>query len=203
MDTGKGNSLFAEGAQLERCRIRISGSGNQLFFSPGASVKDCEIEILGDDHILVIGENVILTQSVLWFEDHHGEINIGKGTTMQRNGHIAVTEPFRKINIGENCMFSFNVDIRNGDSHSIFSQESGKRINWAKNVEIGDHVWLGAHTQIIGGTQIGQNSIIGIRSLVNGAISENSIAVGIPAKVVKTGFTWDSKRLLEGDPVIS
>ena len=203
MDTGKGNSLFAEGAQLERCRIRISGSGNQLFFSPGASVKDCEIEILGDDHILVIGENVILTQSVLWFEDHHGEINIGKGTTMQRNGHIAVTEPFRKINIGENCMFSFNVDIRNGDSHSIFSQESGKRINWAKNVEIGNHVWLGAHTQIIGGTQIGQNSIIGIRSLVNGAISENSIAVGIPAKVVKTGFTWDSKRLLEGDPVIS
>lgn len=203
MDTGKGNSLIAEGAQLERCRIRISGSGNQLFFSPGASVKDCEIEILGDDHILVIGENVILTQSVLWFEDHHCEINIGKGTTMQRNGHIAVTEPFRKINIGENCMFSFNVDIRNGDSHSIFSQESGKRINWAKNVEIGNHVWLGAHTQIIGGTQIGQNSIIGIRSLVNGAISENSIAVGIPAKVVKTGFTWDSKRLLEGDPVIS
>jgi len=203
MDTGKGNSLIAEGAQLERCRIRISGSGNQLFFSPGSSVKDCEIEILGDDHILVIGENVILTQSVLWFEDHHCEINIGKGTTMQRNGHIAVTEPFRKINIGENCMFSFNVDIRNGDSHSIFSQESGKRINWAKNVEIGDHVWLGAHTQIIGGTQIGQNSIIGIRSLVNGAISENSIAVGIPAKVVKTGFTWDSKRLLEGDPVIS
>jgi acetyltransferase-like isoleucine patch superfamily enzyme len=100
-------------------------------------------------------------------------------------------------------MFSFNVDIRNGDSHSIFSQESGKRINWAKNVEIGNHVWLGAHTQIIGGTKIGQNSIIGIRSLVNGAISENSIAVGIPAKVVKTGFTWDSKRLLEGDPVIS
>lgn len=199
--TGNGNRILADGAQLERCRIRISGSGNRLLFAPGSSIKDCEIEILGNDHILMIGENVVLTQSVLWFEDHHCEINIGKGTTMQRNGHIAVTEPFRKINIGENCMFSFNVDIRNGDSHTIYMQGSGKRVNWASNVEIGNHVWLGAHTQIIGGAQIGENSIIGIRSLVNGAISENSIAVGIPAKVVKTGFTWDSKRWQEGDPV--
>lgn len=200
--TDNGNSILADGAQLERCRIRISGSGNRLQFAPGSSIKDCEIEIIGDNHQLLIGENVILTQSVLWFEDHHCEINIGKGTTMQRNGHIAVTEPFRKINIGENCMFSFNVDIRNGDSHTIYMQDSGKRVNWASNVEIGNHVWLGAHTQIIGGAQIGENSIIGIRSLVNGVISENSVAVGTPAKVVKTGFTWDSKRWLEGDPGI-
>jgi len=202
-ENGNGNSVQADGAQLERCRIRISGSGNRLIFSPGSSVKDCEIEILGDHHTLLIGENVVLTQSVLWFEDHHCEIKIGNGTTMQRNGHIAVTEPFRKINIGDNCMFSFNVDIRNGDSHTIYMQESVKRVNWARNIEIGNHVWLGAHTQIIGGAQIGENSIIGIRSLVNSAISENSIAVGIPAKVVKTGFTWDSKRWQEGDPVIN
>jgi acetyltransferase-like isoleucine patch superfamily enzyme len=81
-------------------------------------------------------------------------------------------------------------------------QDSGKRVNWANNVEIGNHVWLGAHTQIIGRAQIGENSIIGIRSLVNGVISENSVAVGTPAKVVKTGFTWDSKRWLDGDPGI-
>lgn len=192
--TGTDNQISAEGARLERCKIRITGQHNRLIFQPGCSVQDCEIEVIGDHHQLYIGENVVLTQSVLWFEDHHCQITIGAGTTMQRFGHIAVTEPNRKIEIGTNCMFSFSVDIRNGDSHTIFNQDTGKRVNYAKNIEIGDHVWLGAHTQILGGAEIGKNSIIGIRSLVNSAIGPDSIAVGIPAKVIKTGFNWDSKR---------
>lgn len=200
-DKGKDNRIMAEAARLERCKIRIQGNGNTLLFQPGCSVQDCEIEVIGDYHQLWVGENVVLTQSLLWFEDHHCEIKIGAGTTMQRFGHIAVTEPHRKIEIGRNCMFSFSVDIRNGDSHTIFDQASGKRVNWAKNVHIGDHVWLGAHTQILGGAEIGENSIIGIRSLVSGAISPQSIAVGIPAKVIKTGYNWDSRRWKDGDPM--
>lgn len=194
IENGNSNEISAEGARLERCKIRITGSHNQLIFQPGCSVQDCEIEVIGDYHRLYIGENVILTQSILWFEDHHCQITIGAGTTMQRYGHLAVTEPNRKIEIGSNCMFSFSVDIRNGDSHTIFEQSTGKRVNQAKNIKLADHVWLGAHTQILGGAEIGENTIIGIRSLVNSTISPNSIAVGIPAKVVKTGYSWDSKR---------
>ena len=151
IEKGKANKILAEGARLEHCKIRITGSHNRLIFEPGASVRDCEIEVIGDHHELYIGENVVLTQSILWFEDHHCQIRIGSGTTMQRFGHIAVTEPNRKIEIGRNCMFSFSVDIRNGDSHST--------------------------------------------------IEPNAIAVGTPAKVIKRGFNWDSKRWLDGDIV--
>ena len=199
-DHGKQNLVIGEGAQLERCKIRFSGSGNRLFFAPGCSVKDCDIEVIGDNHKLEIGEGAVLTQSLLWFEDHDCTMRIGANTTMQRNGHIAVTEPGRSIDIGPDCMFSFNVDIRNGDSHSILDQQTGKRVNWAKNIKIGKHVWLGAHTQILGGAEIGENAIIGIRSLVNGSIPAGNIAVGIPAKPVKSGFTWDSNRITDGDP---
>jgi acetyltransferase-like isoleucine patch superfamily enzyme len=199
-DAGNGNRIMANGARLESCRIHFRGSNNQLEFLPGASVKDCLIEVIGDHHRLLIGENVVLTQSILWFEDHNCLISIGKGTTMQRNGHIAVTEPGRKIEIGDNCMFSFDVDIRNGDSHSIIDASTGKRINWAKNIHIGEHVWLGAYTQILGGAEIEKNAIIGIRSLVKGKIEEGVIAAGIPAKAIRSGFTWDSRRILEGDP---
>ena len=199
-NSGKGNRISADSARLERCRINFRGNGSELVFLPGASVKDCLIEIIGDNHKLLIGENVVLTQSVLWFEDQDCQISIGKGSTMQRNGHIAVTEPGRKIEIGENCMFSFDVDIRNGDSHSILDAASGKRVNWAKNIRIGEHVWLGAYTQVLGGADIGQNAIIGIRSLVKGKIPSGVIAAGIPAKVVREGFTWDSRRFPEHDP---
>lgn len=198
---GKGNRVKADAARLERCTIRIKGSNNQLVFEPGCSVQDCEIEVIGDNHILHIGENVVLTQSLLWFEDHHCQIKIGAGTTMQRFGHIAVTEPYRKIEVGKNCMFSFSVDIRNGDSHTIFDTETGKRVNWAKNIRIADHVWLGAHTQVLGGAEIGENSIIGIRAMVNGKIGSNSIAVGSPARAIKSGYNWDSRRWYDGDPL--
>ena len=199
-DAGKGNNIESDSALLERCRIHFRGNGNSLLFLPGSSVKDCLIEVIGDNHRLVIGENVVLTNSTLWFEDRDCCISIGKGTTMQRNGHIAVTEPGRKIEIGENCMFSFDVDIRNGDSHSILDAVTGNRVNWAKNIRISDHVWLGAFTQILGGAEIDKNAIIGIRSLVKGKIEAGVIAAGIPAKPVKSGFTWDSRRVLEGDP---
>jgi acetyltransferase-like isoleucine patch superfamily enzyme len=73
-------------------------------------------------------------------------------------------------------------------------------VNWANNIRISDHVWLGAFTQILGGAEINKNAIIGIRSLVKGKIEAGVIAAGIPAKPVKSGFTWDSRRVLEGDP---
>ena len=199
-ESGSQNELLMEGAQLERCNIRFTGNGNTLFFAPGSSVKDCLIEVRGNNHQLIIEEGVVLTRSTLWFEDNNCLIRIGQHTTMQRNGHIAVTEPNRKIEIGPGCMFSFNVDIRNGDSHTLFEIESGKRKNWAKNILINAHVWLGAHTQIIGGADIGENTTIGIRSLVNGKIPPNCIAVGTPARVAKTGYNWDSVRWTDGDP---
>jgi acetyltransferase-like isoleucine patch superfamily enzyme len=199
-DSGRNNVIQADDALLERCRIQFRGNENQLIFLPGASVKDCQIELIGDNHRLLIGENVVLTQSILWFEDQECMISIGSGTTMQRNGHIAVTEPGRKIEIGENCMFSFDVDIRNGDSHSIVEAATGKRVNWAKNISIGEHVWLGAYTQVLGGADIKKNAVIGIRSLVKGEIPAGVIAAGIPAKVLRDGFTWDSRRILDGDP---
>lgn len=197
---GKGNFIQSRGARIENCQINIKGNYNQLFFSPGCSIRNCQIDITGDYHQLWINTGVILTQSILWFEDHHCQINIGANSTMQRNGHIAVTEPYRKIEIGTDCMFSFDVDIRNGDSHSIVETETGRRINWAKDIIIGNHVWLGAKTEILGGAEIGENSIIGIGSLVNGKIPSHSIAVGSPARVAKSGFTWQSDRILKGDP---
>ena len=199
LDKGMNNRIEASGARVEKCTIQFHGRNNQIRIEPGASVRDCTIEVFGDHHKLYIGANVVLTQSILWFEDQHCRIEIGSGTTMQRFGHIAVTEPGRSIHIGQNCMFSFNVDIRNGDSHSILERETGKRVNFAKNIRIGNHVWLGAHTQIIGGAEISDHCIIGIRSLVNGSIPESAIAVGTPARVAKKGYTWDSRRFLEGD----
>lgn len=51
---------------------------------------------------------------------------------------------------------------------------------------IEDNVWIGENVCIMPGTRIGKNSIIGALSVVTKDIPPYSVAVGTPAKVIKT-----------------
>lgn len=109
-------------------------------------------------------------------------------------GHIASTES-KSIIIGDDCMFSNDVEIRNGDSHPILDQETGKRTNNAALVTIGDHVWITAHVRILKGAIIPDGSIIGNSSVVSAKFKgSNSVYAGIPARLVKSNIMWERDR---------
>jgi serine O-acetyltransferase len=74
--------------------------------------------------------------------------------------------------IGENCWICQNVTI-------------GKKGRDIKFPVIGNNVYIGAGAVIVGEIVIGDNSVIGANSFVNIDIPPNSVAVGIPAKVIK------------------
>ena len=102
----------------------------------------------------------------LYIEDDNSSIKIGRKFSME-SGHIASTEG-RIIAIGDDCMFSNDIEIRNGDSHAILELESRVRTNEAKDVKIGNHVWLTAHTRVLKGSYIPDDCIIGNSSIVSG-----------------------------------
>jgi len=54
------------------------------------------------------------------------------------------------------------------------------------SVVIKENVMIGAGVVILAGVEIGENSIIGSNSVVTRSIPPNSIAAGIPARVLKT-----------------
>ena len=58
-------------------------------------------------------------------------------------------------------------------------------------VRIGSDVWIGLDAVIMSGVTIGDGAVIGARALVNEDIPPYSIAVGMPAKVIKYRFTSD------------
>ncbi len=109
-------------------------------------------------------------------------------------GHIASTEG-ETITIGNDCMFSNDIEIRNGDSHSIIKANTDERLNWAESVTIGNHVWLTAHVRVLKGSCIANNSIIANSSIVTNQLNvPNAIYGGMPAKMLKTNIDWDRDR---------
>lgn len=54
-----------------------------------------------------------------------------------------------------------------------------------KPIVIEDDTWIGANCTILGGVQIGAHSVIGAHSLVNHSIPPNSVAYGVPCKVIR------------------
>lgn len=55
----------------------------------------------------------------------------------------------------------------------------------AESVNIGRGTWLAAHVSVASGSRIGSGCLIAANSAVSGAISPNTIAGGVPARVIK------------------
>ena len=59
----------------------------------------------------------------------------------------------------------------------------------AEPITIGDNVWIGANAIILPGVKIGSNTVIGAGSVVTKDIPNNSIAAGVPCKVIRKNQT--------------
>jgi len=192
---GKNNIIKNKGVFVN-VKFDIKGNNNLIEIGKGTLISDVLIYIRGDRHKLKIGENCKYSGGYIWFEDKDCEIKIEKYTTIEF-AQLAVTEPNKSITIGEDCMLSGEIVFRTGDSHSIIDLNSKKRINYAENINIGNHVWIGSRATILKGANIADNCIIGINSIVTKSFPENSLIVGSPAKVIKENVTWDRNRLYE------
>lgn len=94
----------------------------------------------------------------------------------------------KKVSIGKGVLLGANVTIMDTDFHSILPENRRNiQVHQLENKEviIEDNVFIGANSIILKGSHIGKNSVIGAGSVVTGKISENSIAAGNPAKVLK------------------
>jgi len=186
------NNIQYTGAFLRKTRIQINGKNNVVKIATENRLNNCLFYIRGNNCEIQIEKHCILNDLELWIEDDGGKIIVGCRTTIQ-GGHIAATEG-ESITIGEDCMFSNKIEIRNGDSHAIFSKDSNQRINANKPVKIGTHVWLGTDVKVLKKVTIGDGAIISTGAIVTGSVEPNTIYAGVPAKKVKDNIYWERER---------
>lgn len=90
----------------------------------------------------------------------------------------------RSIEIGDHFLCGDRVMIVDSDFHGIAPDRNCQESNYAP-VKIGNNVWLGSEVTVLKGVTIGDNAVIGAKSLVTKDIPPNCVAAGIPAKVIR------------------
>ena len=94
-------------------------------------------------------------------------------------------------------MFSYDVEIRNTDSHKIYDKNTNKRINEGNSISIGNHVWLGMRAIILKGVNIEDNSIVAGGSIVTKDVKANTIVSGAPAKQIRENIYWTREEVMK------
>ncbi|RYX87910.1 acyltransferase [bacterium] len=194
---GTGNVLdIAKSAILYNCIFDIVGSHNKIEIGELAILNNVKFYVRGDSNRIHIERKVSFNRGgLIWIEDQNCEAMIGENTTFE-DSHLAITESYSKIHIGKDCMFAYDIDLRTGDSHSIIDSSTNERINYAKDINIGNHVWIASHVSILKGVTVSDNSVVATRAVVTKSFTENNILIaGMPAKKIKQNIDWKRQRI--------
>ncbi len=157
-----------------------------------------------------LGENSWFQKDIIWHKPEH--IAIGKNVFIKERCRLEAIltrekERIIRLRIGDNTIFQQGCQVIAAESVSI-----GRNVLIAANVLITDHdhrydhpekpaallrdlttapvviedgCWLGYGSVVLKGVTIGERAVIGSNSVVTGDIPPWSVAVGIPARVIK------------------
>jgi acetyltransferase-like isoleucine patch superfamily enzyme len=181
--------------QMKKVTVKLIGRNNRLVVGEGAQLTHCEIRLDGHDNLIEIGPRVRFGSGKIFLRNTSGQhIRIGEDTTVE--GAYLLVDEASSIDIGRDCMLSTGILIRIGDKHSILDMHSGQRLNPSRDVRIGDRVWVGRDVQVLKGTVLHPESVVGASSVVNCAFDQgNCVVAGVPARIVKQGICWDRALL--------
>jgi acetyltransferase-like isoleucine patch superfamily enzyme len=185
------------GVAAYRAFVRMRDKGFSLAVRPGfaafgpRSVIQLPVRLSGEG-LVRVGSDVFVGAGswiqVLEQEAPPGvepEIVIGDGTSI---AGFCVLSAACSIRIGQKVLMARNVYV--ADHGHAFSDidaavlEQGLRD--VRPVEIGDGAWLGQNVFVAPGVSIGRGAVVGANSVVLSDVPDYSIAVGVPARIVRT-----------------
>ena len=111
-------------------------------------------------------------------------VKIGKNVRITGRP-IFGSEPYL-IEIGDDVTITNAVVFHTHDGGVAVLRKDRPGINVFGKIRIGNNVFVGSNSIILPNVTIGDNVVIGSGSVVSRSIPSNSLAVGVPARVIKS-----------------
>jgi maltose O-acetyltransferase len=185
MFAGKIYDPFCEGMSEDRTRAhKLCKQYNKL-----TETNQKKREKILDKLLPNRGEGVYL-QGPIYFD-------FGKHTYMWKGSYANFNFTILdegKVTIGESVFIGPNVSLLTPihplcwqDRNAFYNEKTGVVTNLerAGAITIGDNCWIGGSVTICGGVTIGEGCVIGAGSVVTRDIPPNSLAAGVPCKVLR------------------
>ena len=134
---------------------------------------------------MIIGNRVRLISNVATLE-----LAVGPGATLEIGERVFINYgcsfgATQLIRIGPRCVIGTYVIMMDNDYHRLEPERRNERPPSAPIV-LEENVWLGARVIVLRGVTIGAHSVIGAGSVVTRDIPPRTVAVGMPARVIKS-----------------
>lgn len=189
IDEGLGNQVIIDAGVREAGdgAIVLGGDGNTVHIAAGCTTIQFSLR-LGAGCSFRAGWGCRLA-GIEAYAANHGVISIGDSSNFTGHTRIYLHEPGR-IEIGRACLVGSDTLLMNSDMHSIIDLDGGGRINPARDVVVGDDVWLAANVTVLKGSTIGRGSVVGFGAVVTGSLPPHSLSAGSPARVIRERIAW-------------
>ena len=108
-----------------------------------------------------------------------GDATVGAGTVIRAQSAVGP-----ETDVGESCIIGYGAMI----SHSCTIEDGvyiSSGVNVAGGTGMGRGSWIGMGATVIDPNHVGSNSLVGVGALVTHSISDNVVAHGVPASVVR------------------
>ena len=124
-------------------------------------------------------------------------ITIGEGSKIGERAYLWAGDTNGRITIGKHCRLGPEVFVTASDYGLAPDQRFSEQPRNERDIVIGDDVWLGARVFVGAGVTIGDGCVVSAGSVVTKDLPPNSVAVGIPARIVRRRDDYAETPLLK------
>lgn len=180
------NNRIVGNPKFNNTTITFNGNNNVLYCEGNVKLVNAKFAFKGNNSVVYLSSALNSQYSFNLIIYNNSTFFIGREGTMSSPININIQEN-QNIIIGAEVTISSGVNIRTADIYPIYENKTNERVNYAKSVFIGDHVWIGHLAYISRGARIGSGSIIENNSFIphDGKVYSNTIVAGNPAKTEK------------------
>lgn len=120
------------------------------------------------------------------------KVSIGSATTINRGCRFYASQHCKDVRIRVGSHVAVGPEVSFFAAGHDYTELSLP--DTAGSIEVGDYVWIGGRSVVLGGVKIGEGAVIGAGSVVTQDIPPYTVAAGVPAKVIKMRELKGSKE---------